>query len=281
MKKIKPAVAQTVTALVVLALACLGLAFNTGTGTYSSFGVGSFNLLCPLGGIEALLASKTFIPQALISLAVVVVLAAAFGRSWCAWCCPTRLVRRVIGKAADEPKLPTNPCAGNLAATVRSDKRLWALGVVLVAALVVGFPVFCLLCPIGLTFGTVASIWRAIQFNDITWAVLLFPAALVVELVAMKRWCLQVCPIGGLLALLGRKAPLFRPKLNRSTCLRLQGGTCHACQEACPENIDLQAVSASSQLADCTRCTECGRVCPTASLSFPVVSDRESDAPMQ
>lgn len=272
MRKIKPAVLQVITALAVLVLACLGLAFNTGTGTYSTFGVGEFFLLCPLGGIEALLASKAFIPQALISLAVVVVLALLLGRTWCAWACPVRLVRRALGKPADEPRLPENPCAGGIVHTLKSDHRLWFLAIVAIAAVVVGFPVFCLMCPIGLTFGTVASIWRAIQFNDLTLAILLFPAALVIELVAIKRWCLRVCPIAGLLSLLGRAAPAFRPKVNRSTCLRAQGGDCHACNEACPENIDLHAATATSQLADCTRCAECLHACPTASVTMPVLA---------
>lgn len=272
MRKVKPSVVQTLTALAVLALACLGLAFNTGTGTYSTFGIGSFFLLCPLGGVEALLASKALVPQVLISLAVVVVLALVLGRSWCAWACPTRLVRRVFGKAATEKKLPSNPCAGTFLQVAKQDCRLWVLAVVLVITLIVGFPVFCLVCPIGLTFGTVVSIWRIIQFNDLTWGILLFPAALVIELVAIKRWCVQICPIAGLLSLLGRAARVFRPTVNASSCLRVQGGDCHACKEVCPENIDLHAQTASQQLADCTRCAECLHACPTASVAMPLLA---------
>lgn len=59
---------RTAVALFVIALMCFSLAFHSGIGTPSSFGIGTFQLICPLGGIEALLASKTAIPHAIISL---------------------------------------------------------------------------------------------------------------------------------------------------------------------------------------------------------------------
>ena len=55
------------------------LAFDSGFGNASSFGIGEFFLLCPSGGLEAFLASKAFLPVTAISLAVVLVLALLFG----------------------------------------------------------------------------------------------------------------------------------------------------------------------------------------------------------
>ncbi|MEE0706107.1 MAG: hypothetical protein UCH28_06940, partial [Adlercreutzia sp.] len=76
--------ARTVTLLAVFVAVIVSLAFDSGLGTPSSFGLGEFFLLCPLGGLEALLASKALIPVTLISLAVVAVGALLLGRSWCA-----------------------------------------------------------------------------------------------------------------------------------------------------------------------------------------------------
>ena len=83
MRKMKLSTIRLLVIAAVVVLACIGLAFPVGTGMPSAYGIGDFFLLCPLGGLEALLASKTFIPQAIIALVVVLVLSAVFGRIWC------------------------------------------------------------------------------------------------------------------------------------------------------------------------------------------------------
>lgn len=93
--------ARTVTLLAVFVAVIVSLAFDSGLGTPSSFGIGEFFLLCPLGGLEAFLASKAFLPVTAISLAVVLVLALLFGRGWCAWGCPVPPIRRFFKR---EPK---------------------------------------------------------------------------------------------------------------------------------------------------------------------------------
>lgn len=195
---------RTAVALFVIALMCFSLAFHSGIGTPSSFGIGTFQLICPLGGIEALLASKTAIPHAIISLVVVLAACLVVGRAWCAWGCPAGVVRKVFGRK--EVHADHAACNRSLWETFKTDSRLWVLAGVLIATLVVGLPLFCLVCPIGLTFGTIMSIWRLIQFNDVNWGLLVFPAALVVEIVVCKAWCIKMCPIAGLLSLVGRLA---------------------------------------------------------------------------
>ena len=54
--------ARVATLALVFVAVIASLAFDLGLGTPSSFGLGQFFLLCPLGGIEALLASKALVP---------------------------------------------------------------------------------------------------------------------------------------------------------------------------------------------------------------------------
>ena len=289
--------ARVATLALVFVAVIASLAFDLGLGTPSSFGLGQFFLLCPLGGIEALLASKALVPVTLISLAVVFAFALLFGRAWCAWGCPAPRIRgffkrepkaESVHDAATAPATAQRTCsaareAKGLAASIRHlarDRRTWALGVVLVATLIAGIPLFCLVCPIGLTFGTVGSLWHLIVDKQVTLSAIVFPAALAIELVLYRKWCMNLCPVAGLLNVFGQFARLFRPRVDASTCLQAsEGRPCTVCASVCAERINLHAADAAVQLGECTRCGECVKHCPSTSIriaakpSDPVMRD--------
>ena len=289
--------ARVATLALVFVAVIASLAFDLGLGTPSSFGLGQFFLLCPLGGIEALLASKALVPVTLISLAVVFAFALLFGRAWCAWGCPAPRIRgffkrepkaESVHDAATAPATAQRTCsaareAKGLAASIRHlarDRRTWALGVVLVATLIAGIPLFCLVCPIGLTFGTVGSLWHLIVDKQVTLSAIVFPAALAIELVLYRKWCMNLCPVAGLLNVFGQFARLFRPRVDASTCLQAsEGRPSTVCASVCAERINLHAADAAVQLGECTRCGECVKHCPSSSIriaakpSDPVMRD--------
>lgn len=289
--------ARVATLALVFVAVIASLAFDLGLGTPSSFGLGQFFLLCPLGGIEALLASKALVPVTLISLAVVFAFALLFGRAWCAWGCPAPRIRgffkrepkaESVHDAATAPATAQRTCsaareAKGLAASIRHlarDRRTWALGVVLVATLIAGIPLFCLVCPIGLTFGTVGPLWHLIVDKQVTLSAIVFPAALAIELVLYRKWCMNLCPVAGLLNVFGQFARLFRPRVDASTCLQAsEGRPCTVCASVCAERINLHAADAAVQLGECTRCGECVKHCPSSSIriaakpSDPVMRD--------
>ena len=102
-RRVRASTLRVLSALGVAALVCLGLALHTGTGTPSSFGIADIAALCPLGGVEAAIASRTVVPPLLIGLAMVIVLTLLLGRAFCAWGCPVPLLRRVFrGKKASK-----------------------------------------------------------------------------------------------------------------------------------------------------------------------------------
>lgn len=285
--------ARRITLTLVFAAVVIALAFDTGFGTPSAFGVNEFFLLCPLGGLEAMLASKSFIPAAALSAAVVLIFVLIFGRAWCAWGCPAPVLRNFFKRkpghlakdtletnqsapakecsSCPSKKTQDRPTASQMVRHLASSKRLWILLGILVVTFCIGFPIFCLVCPIGLTFGSVSSLWHLLVDKQVTASVIVFPLALVVELIIYRKWCVNLCPIAGLLNIFGQFAKLFRPRIEASTCLLYNTDTqCNACTRVCPENINMHTNEASLKLGECTRCGECIKHCPTSSVSIKV-----------
>ncbi|WP_276915665.1 4Fe-4S binding protein [Parvibacter caecicola] len=148
------------------------------------------------------------------------------------------------------------------------DTRFAVLGGALASAAVFGFPVFCLVCPVGLTFATFIGLWHLFQFNETTWGLLIFPAILVLELVVLRKWCHKFCPISAVLSLVSQGNRTLRPRVSQEKCLRTRGIDCRACVEACPEQLDPHA----SNIAECTKCGQCKEKCPAQAISFPLLS---------
>ena len=321
---------RALAALAFFLLFLLGLAVHTGWGTASSFGIAEIAAICPLGNLEAMLASKTFLPRALVGFAVFLVVAALLGRFFCGWLCPVPRVEKALSKlrapgrrfglglkespaASETPRTSacttTNassntasesgknaprscPSGASCASSSCKDCALasrvkekadqatektpyWILGGALASSAVFGFPVFCLICPVGLTFALTVALWRLFEFNETNWAILWFAGFLVLELLVLRRWCSRFCPLGALWTLASRLNRFFRPKAREDLCTRMTHGVpCTICRDVCPEGIDPASVANDPMLlARCTKCGACAAACPTGAVHFPFLAD--------
>ena len=281
MRRIRKAVRFLIVAVLLIALFA-----GWQTGTLCSVGYDAIAYICPLGALETIFGSWAFVPRVLICLAVVVIVALVFGKAFCSWVCPvaplsdllrgrkarekdecerTQAAHRVLERWSD-----TNAAQAEKHKPFRSrvDGRHVVLAGSLASAAVCGFPVFCLVCPIGLTFASAIALYRLIGFNEPAIEVLVFPALLVLELTVFRKWCHRFCPVGALLSLLSRGNRTFKPHVNASMCARHAGSSCAACAQACPEHIDPCADLGDRSLAECTRCGACVNTCPAKALSF-------------
>jgi ferredoxin-type protein NapH len=177
------------------------------------------------------------------------------------------------GAAVAEEAKNTASLCGRLR-NVKLDSRHVVLGGSLLSAAVFGFPVFCLICPVGLTFASLLVIYRLFGFGEVTWAIVVFPLILVFELVVFRKWCSKICPLGALMSLVAGANRLFRPHIDDRKCLATRGIRCSLCAKACDrENIDLRhPASSQGALSDCTKCGDCADACPTKAISFPLLS---------
>ena len=316
---------RALAALLFFLLFLLGLAVHTGWGTASSFGVAEIAAICPLGNLEAMLASKTFLPRALVGFAVFLAAAVLLGRFFCGWLCPVPWVEKALAKlrapgrrlirgakeapASSEAPLPSASTATS--ASSENDKAVpqscpspascsstscrdcalanrvkektdraaektpyVILGGALASSAVFGFPVFCLICPVGLTFALAAALWRLFEFNETNWAILWFAGFLVLELLVLRRWCSRFCPLGALWTLASRFNRFLRPKAREDLCTRVTHGVaCTICRDVCPEGIDpAEAAGNPMLLARCTKCGACAAACPTGAVHFPFLA---------
>ena len=148
------------------------------------------------------------------------------------------------------------------------------------STLVFGFPVFCLVCPIGLTFATVLLVMRLFAFGDATWTVVAFPVIIALEILLLPKWCQRFCPLGALLSLFSGLNRTFRPQVDAEKCLREgRGKACNLCEQACPEGINLHDVAAGeTTLNDCSKCRACADVCPERAITFPLLPKKQAQA---
>lgn len=303
---------RTLTALAVIVIVFVGFLTNLGIGTISAPGFWDISVLCPLGALGTMLASKMMVPRALVSLAIMVVLIVIFARAFCGWICPVPLVQKLrdlfskpqakeakaenanSAKAAnvtpltDEEKAALASgcekdakglagcasCAKKRGDTV--DARHFVLGGALVSTFIFGFPVFCLVCPIGLTFATILLLVNLFGQGDVTWSLIVVPALLIAEVVLFKKWCHKLCPLSAFMSLIAKLNRTLKPTIDDAKCLETsKGATCGRCGKACNEGIDPRHPELSEAAwSECTKCRSCVDACPANAITMPLIAKK-------
>lgn len=281
--------------IAILGVVSIGYFVHCGLGTVCGIGLGDITLLCPLGALLAMIAERTAIPLAIVSIVIALAICIVVGKVACSWVCPVHFLSNLKPKKtkklsmAEKESLKTacgtcascdNPCGKS--SGMKIDSRHGVLAAALVSTTLFGFPVFCIVCPIGLTFATVFLIMRLFAFGETTWTLIVFPAIILAEVVLLPRWCSHFCPLGALLSLFSGANKTFRPTIDKTKCLTRQGHECNRCVSACPEGINLHDVAAGrTTLNDCSKCKACSDVCPTHAITFPVLKQETDTVPSE
>lgn len=294
---------RVITALAVILIITAGFFTTSGIGTLSAPGISDISVLCPLGALTTMIASKMLVPRALVSLVVMIVLIIIFARAFCGWICPVPLVQKLRnaftkgtsktdGDAAkpltEEEKSALKSCGSDCSASACSscakkrgealDARHWVLGGAIVSTAIFGFPVFCLICPVGLTFATIFLVILLFGGGDVTWSVLVAPIVLLVEVVFFRKWCAKFCPISAFMSLIGKGNRTFRPTIDDSKCLETsKGAHCGQCAEACPVGIDPRHPERGALWSECMKCRACVDACPGKAIKMPFLPKKCGD----
>ena len=168
--------------------------------------------------------------------------------------------------ATKDLKACPSSCTSCGAKRKKLDSRHVILGGALLSTAIFGFPVFCIICPVGLTFASLIALWRLVGFNEPSWALLIYPAFIAIELFVLKKWCFKFCPIGAVMSLMSIPNKFFRPRVDNKKCLRTQGIDCTVCVTVCEEELDPHY---KDGMHECTKCGLCKDKCPTKAITIP------------
>lgn len=224
-------------------------------GWFQSLSIGELWFVSPLEGIERLLVSKEFYGPLIVAMLLPLVLVTLCGRVFCSWICPISFL---------------SECGEWLSKAIRRSKRLpqwiilprytiWiALAGELVLTMLLGAPLFVFLSPPGIVGRELMTL---VFFQTLGLEIFILLAVLAVNLLVTQRlYCRYLCPLGGLLSLLGRKRRL-QVVVHTDQCIQ-----CNQCQRFCP--LGLAPQQGEGQHSQCWNCGICVEKCQGKSLSF-------------
>ena len=270
----------------------VGLAIHSGTGTISSFGWDYIATVCPLGALESIFGSWAFVPRLVIALIAMLAVVWVAGKGFCGWICPIPYVGKLFRtKKSSAREANERHAAARLSyerwknndapqrKKLNLDSRHGVLLGALASTAIFGFPVFCLVCPVGLSVATFVLFWRMVQYNEVTFCLLLFPAIIILEVVVLGKWCGRFCPLGALFSLIGSTNRTFRPTVDHDACLRdTKGEACKACASACPEHIDPFSDMGERPMTECVKCRSCADACPASAITLPFLPAKRASS---
>ena len=250
--------------------------------SYDYVGPGAW-LICPVGGLQALLTGKVIGPlllSTLVALFLFLIPIFLLGNVFCGWVCPLGTIIDCFDKAVERfmpktnmkrekrternkekrttetsficPTCPFGRFLANKNATVANGVLVSAL----VGSAVLRFPVFCSICPIGVLN---RGMFHLKSLTSITgkmmpiivelWAI---PVIAVLASLREKRyWCRKICPVGATLNIAGGFSPLFKPTVKPEKCVE------KGCPETC-EDYHLDYCAVCRQIDQ----KRCEKVCP-------------------
>jgi len=239
--------------LVAIPLLTARLSYTAVTGWYQSLDLFGLVFVSPLEGLESLLLTGGLFVPLLVGLLPSVLIALLFGRVFCSWACPVNFLQEMTDRALRRPR--------NRRDVVTLPKRtIWiVLGAELAIVLAAGVPFFAIWSPPGLVG---REIMMAVSFGTLAVEGVIVLAILLLNFFTARFFCRYLCPLGGLLALLGGRRRL-RVAFDAARC-----PACGQCDPVCPMGI--RPSVGESEAIYCWNCGECVDVCGDASLGFRI-----------
>lgn len=221
----------------------------------------SIHALCPFGALESLYSLlfiggfiKKIYSGTVVLLALTIVIAILFRRSFCGLLCPFGALQEIFARVGQKifKKRFVMP--------QKIDRPLRYLKYVI------------LLLTVGMAW-FLGTLWMApydpySAYSHITVAAdaikedpaaivgfVLLAVTVIASLIYDRFFCKYLCPVGAFYGIIGKISPT-KVERNDNLCIH-----CKACNKACPANIDVEkAVKVTN--AECINCNQCVLACP-------------------
>jgi polyferredoxin len=225
---------------------------------------GAFDSFCPFGGVEILWAymttGQTLKTTNLLNFAVLISvlgLSLLVGRAFCGWMCPigtlqdmlTRGTRRLSGGKKNPRRGLKSKTRYLLQVPPKIDRWLRYLKYlvlfgILIASTMMIYPPLWDFCPARALFSFHLT-------TPLLWSILII--FVITSMLVQRFWCKYLCPLGALLAVSNKFAPL-RIVINQEGCT-----SCHRCEADCP--VDIAPIPENMRSLECVQCLECLETC--------------------
>ncbi len=225
---------------------------------------GAFDAFCPFGGVETfwvyVTTGQTLKTTNLLSIAILISvlgLSLLVGRAFCGWMCPigtlqdmlTRWTRRLSGGKKNPRRGIKSKARYPIQVPQKVDrwlrylKYLVLLGVLIASTMTV-YPPLWAFCPARALFSFHLT-------TPLLWSVLI--TFVITSMFIQRFWCKYLCPLGALLAVSNKIAPL-RIVIDQDRCT-----SCHRCETDCP--VDIAPIPENMRSLECVQCLECIETC--------------------
>jgi ferredoxin-type protein NapH len=213
--------------------------------------IGPITLSCPLGFAQTSLASHGLIMGLLIPAIIVIGATVLLGRFFCGWICPAGPLMQGLENISHHQT--TSERFKRFAQ--QNGARIALLASMLLASAVLRYPVFCIVCPVGIIYRNAISFT---EYGSIGIDLIFIPLLVALEMV-LAPWCSRICPLGTLLTIFSRKNPIV-PSVNKAKCT-----SCLICTRVCKMGV---ALLSGRNLESCSKCLDCSLQCPTKAIEW-------------